>query len=103
MEYAKKQLPALANCYAVPNANLRTPFQGAWMKDEGLKTGVLDVNLDWPSQGFHGLRIEFKLPGRKLTPEQREWVNRYREAGYVVCIAIDWWFAQKAVLAYLNE
>ena len=73
--------------FAVPNAFKRTPRQGKWMKDEGLKAGVPDIMVAVPSSGYHGLFIELKVKGGRVSASQKGWLERLNEQGYkaVVC------------------
>lgn len=77
--------------FAVPNAFKRTPRQGKWMKDEGLKAGVPDIVVAYPSGQYHGLFIEMKTRSGRLSAAQREWIERVRWAGYraEVCFGCD--------------
>lgn len=81
------RLPEIA-LYAVPNASKRTPKMASWMKSEGLRKGMLDLNLDAPAGGFHGLRIELKLKPNTVSPEQQAAISYYTDAGY--CAAVCW-------------
>jgi hypothetical protein len=96
------RIPALLNLYAVPNAAPRTDIGRVWMHAEGLESGVWDVALDWPSGGYHGLRIEMKAPGEVLSIKQRDWGERYARAGYKTAICTDWWQARSAICQYLG-
>jgi hypothetical protein len=75
------------NIYAVPNAGKRTHAQRIYMLKEGLEPGVWDISIDWPSGQYHGMKIEMKLKGKKLTKPQKIWQKRYKTAGYfsIVC------------------
>ena len=71
---------------------------GARLKAEGLKPGVSDLLLPLRRQGYGGLWLELKSPGRKPTPEQAAWIARMRLAGY----RAEWrqsWLAAAAVIA----
>lgn len=79
------------NIYAVPNGGHRHKAVAAKLKKEGLRPGVLDCNIDWPSNGFNGLRIEMKIKPNKPTDNQKVWIKRYNNAGYrtEVCYSFD--------------
>lgn len=97
------RLPELELLYAVPNgAKLPYTFnamgkriskQAGILKQEGLKAGVLDLQLPVARQGFHGLYIELKRSDHSNhpTPEQLWWIGRLRAEGYrcEVCYGCD--------------
>lgn len=95
-------IPELAMLYAVPNGGLRDVRVARKMKAEGVKAGVLDINLDVPRGGFHGLRIEMKYGKNKPTKQQKQWITRYSEYGYSVAVCYDWMTAKDAILHYLE-
>ena len=81
-----------ASIFAVPNAFKRTPRQGKWMKDEGLRAGVPDIVVAVPmwEDGeclYPGLFIELKHGRGRLSQSQREWLARLRGFGYAVAVA----------------
>jgi len=87
--------------YATPNAARRSPRQGAWMKAEGMKSGVWDIFLPYPNAGYHGMYIEMKTKGNKLTENQikfRDDLLRYY--WFFVCTG-DWRQAAEAIKTYL--
>lgn len=53
--------------FAVPNGGKRSAAAAGRLKAQGVKSGVLDVILLWPSASgsFAGLCIEFKRPSRR--------------------------------------
>ena len=79
----------LQNVFAIPNAAKRTPRQGRWMKSEGLKPGVPDIIVAIPVGEKHGLFIEMKRakPKGRLTPGQKDWLERLSKAGYDCAVA----------------
>ena len=85
------RVPELWMLYAIPNAARRSARQGAWMKAEGLRRGVPDLCLAVPSQGYHGLYIEMKAEGGRLTQDQKDWLAQLAQHGYkaVRCVGAD--------------
>lgn len=55
-----------------------------WLKrrDEGAEPGLPDVNIDYASRGYIGARFELKIKPNKLSKNQRDWLKRFKEAGY---------------------
>ena len=87
----QRRLPELAMLFAVPNAARRTPRQGAWMKQEGLKAGCPDIFLPVSHGKHHGMAIEMKAGKNKPTESQRWWHYHLSEQGFhvVVCYSFD--------------
>jgi len=77
--------------YAVPNGGKRNPKEAIRLRLEGVKAGIPDVNIDIPSPKYHGMRIEFKRPGKSRSPAQRRKHRLLTEAGYyvVTCYSAD--------------
>jgi hypothetical protein len=91
----------LQNVFAIPNAAKRTPRQGRWMTDEGLKAGVPDIFAAIPVGKHHGLFLEMKRvkPKGRLTPNQKDWLERLSAAGYDCAVA----YGCDHAIALLNE
>ena len=87
---------------AIPNGGRRNPREGARLKAEGVKPGVSDLLLPLRRGGFAGLWIELKAPGKKPTPEQRDWLERMRSAGYFATWCDDWQRAAEVITGYLD-
>lgn len=94
-------LPELALLYHVPNEGKRT--NGAVLKAAGLKSGVPDICLPVPSNGFHGLYIELKFGANKATGKQEDFMDGLRQQGYkaVVCYGAE--EARAEILGYLQK
>lgn len=72
------------------------------MRRQGLKKGVPDVWIMLPLHGWHGCIIELKRDERsQIAPEQIEWLDRLRGAGYFVELARGIQEATAAVNRYL--
>lgn len=90
--------------YAVPNgiwlpgADLQQRIRVIMtMRRQGMKKGVLDVTIALPLHGYHGCIIELKrhrvaeyqsASTSMMKPEQVEWAERLRRAGYFVEVAV---------------
>lgn len=82
---------------------------------EGLRSGVPDIFLDVARGGYHGLRIELKVPEirnakgtidkRKgvVAPEQQRWIDHYASAGYLARVAYGWLEAKEIIEEYLSH
>lgn len=114
-DLAKGKYPELAWLYAVPNGGLRSKAVAGKLKAGGVKAGVLDLHLDVARKGFHGLRIELKVPevraipgvtkrtppGR-ISPEQQAWIDHHIEQGYNARVAYGWTEAMEILVGYLS-
>lgn len=112
---AKCKYPELAWLYAVPNGGLRSKAVAGKLKAQGVKSGVPDIQLDVARQGFHGLRIELKVPEVKAVPgitkrkapgrtsvEQDAWLEQLRSQGYRAEVAYGWSDAMEILVDYLS-
>ena len=113
--HAKATMPELAWLYASANGGLRTAATAGRLKGEGVKAGVFDLSLDCARHGFHGLRLELKVPSvpgingvRKAKPagkpssEQLAWQANYTAEGYRAVICYGWLEAKKTLEWYLS-
>jgi hypothetical protein len=96
--YHEKQRPPLAMIYATPNGQYR-PGQ---RPEPGMKSGVPDITLPWAASGYHGLYLELKAPGKYPRPEQREWLENLRAAGYAARVARSVDEAWSLITVYLD-
>lgn len=93
------QYPILSELYHVPNGGTRKKVEAARLKREGVKKGVPDINLDYASCGYHGLRIEMKrLKGGVISPEQKDKIKTLINNRYAAVVCRGWeeaWFVIK--------
>lgn len=91
--------------YAIPNDGIRTPQQGARFKRRGLKPGVPDLCLPYPSKCYHALYIELKRKDRKAraTHNQLQWIAKLNQAGNYAAIAYGWEDAWRQIESYLSS
>lgn len=98
----KERFEDLKLCFAIPNGTHTTKTVRYVMKLTGRRPGVPDVQLAVARKGKTSLWIEFKVPGKYATPEQREWHDRLRAAGALVFVCKSWMEAANIVIDYLN-
>jgi hypothetical protein len=109
----KVRYPDLGMLVAYPAGGKRTMVQnkrtGAWycaegkrLKDEGVAKGFPDLVLFVASQGYSGLTMEMKAPGKKLRPDQVEWLERLEARGYKATWADNWTIAAGIIVDYLG-
>lgn len=99
--------PALEWMHAVPNGGSRggdkrsAMIQGAQLKAEGAKAGVLDLAWPMPAHGFHGLMIEMKRPGIFAGSKEQIAYAAYLNAnGYCTRLCNHWAQAFRVVEWY---
>ena len=102
-EILSGQYPELKLMYHIPNEGKRSPMTGARMKCEGLKKGVPDLCLPVARKGYHGLYIEMKAKGGKVTVEQGEWLKALGNQGYLTLVGWDWVKTAEEIKKYLEE
>ena len=97
--------PALNMLISVPNGGFALDLvAGAKLKAEGLAKGFPDLLLLYPSRQYHALAIEMKRRhGGAVRPEQRDWHERLRSAGYAVCVVRGAQEAISAIESYLRK
>ena len=90
-ELMSNKHPCLKWLYHTPNGGSRNVAEAANLKRMGVKAGVPDLCLPYPSNGYHGLYIEMKRDGGRLTAAQREYLAWLNENGYraVVCYGTE--------------
>lgn len=109
---SEKKYPALNMLFAIPNGG-KLPYtkiargkifspQRLLLVQEGLKKGIPDYFLAWPSNGYHGLFIELKYGKNKCSLEQLDWIDKLRVADYMVEVCYGFEKARDMVIDYLN-
>ena len=90
MQWFRLQYPRVI-CYATPNAGKRSPQLGAWLKEEGMLSGVADLTILHPSSKKHLLFIELKIPPNKPSQAQLDFIAYANSLDYlaVVCFSLE--------------
>ncbi len=73
------------------------------MKAEGLRAGLPDLMLAVATQGAHGLFLEMKAKGGKVSPAQNEVMGILQEQGYSCFVAFGFEDARNQILIYLGS
>ncbi len=94
--------PVLARLYAIPNGGHRVKAVAARMKAEGVRRGVPDLCLPYPSHGYSGLYIEMKTRKGRVSREQGEYLEFLRSAGYQAVVCRGWVEAAGVIVDYLG-
>lgn len=72
--------------FHVPNGGSRHPVEAANLKGQGVKPGVFDLVLLVARKGYHGLVLELKRKGGRLSEHQKDFGFAATEQGYLaVC------------------
>lgn len=86
-----------------PNGGLRTKSDAAKFKAMGVKAGYPDIVLEIARNGYHGLRVELKKKkGGTVSPEQKAWVERLNENGYLAKVCKGFDEAQQVITEYMS-
>lgn len=93
--------PELKLMYSIPNAGKRSLGAAAYMRAEGLKSGVPDVCLPVPRGGYGALYIEMKTIKGKVSPNQAAWVEDLKTAGNKVEVCRTYESAVEVLNSYL--
>ena len=95
--------PELRLLFHIPNGGSRHPGEAKHLKRQGVRSGVPDLFLPSAHGIYHGLFIEMKAQGGRVSDHQREWIKDLNAQGYraVVCYGFD--EARKAIEEYLDE
>jgi hypothetical protein len=98
----ERRYPELRLLHAVPNGGARHKAVAAAMRAEGVRRGVPDLDLPVARGQWHGLRIELKAKGGRLTPEQTQWLADLTAEGYRAEVCTGWESARELILEYLH-
>lgn len=98
----EERYPALQRLYAIPNGGKRDKATAARLKAEGVKPGVPDLCLPVARRGYHGLYIEMKISGGRVSKEQRQWLAAAEADGYMTAVCYSWPEAARLLVAYLG-
>ena len=95
---------ALAERGKSPQARLTGAIRMNRLKAEGLKTGVPDVFVAWPINGYAGLFLEFKVADKGvISDDQKLWRANLMQHCYQVRTVFNWQEAVNAVALYFGR
>lgn len=94
--------PELALLHSIPNGGKRNAREASRLKQEGSLAGVSDIFLPVARLGYHGLYIELKVKGGKLSDNQRWWIEETTKQGYYSTVCFGWEDARKVIEVYLG-
>lgn len=90
--------------FAIPNGGQRGIVTAAQLKAEGVRAGVPDLFLAWPTRDAAGLFIEMKKPaGGRVSDTQKAMLTSLAETGYATAICHGWTEAKSTIEQYLGR
>ena len=92
--------------FAIPNGGKRNRIEAARLKGLGVRAGVSDLFLSFPSMAKHGLYIEMKAPkphGSSASDKQKDFQNTMYLVGYMTVICYGWDEARLCIISYLTR
>ena len=101
-DFASGTYPSLSLMFHIPNGGKRTKSAGGKLKAEGLRAGVPDICLPVPIAPYHGLFIELKVLGGRLSKEQTAWIEGLSLQGYMAVSCYGFEEAQSTIIKYLK-
>lgn len=94
--------PELQLLFHIPNESVGG--QGWLIRNRqlGVRSGVPDLMLPIPSGGYHGLFVEIKTKGGRVSQSQKKWIDALNGLGYMAVVAYGWEDARCKILEYLK-
>lgn len=102
MEWAKYHPICKDYLFHIPNGGYRHIREAVKLKRMGVKAGVSDLFLAYPSGNKHGLFMEIKTEKGRLTQEQMVWLERIRSVGFDTHVTRNVEDAIDKIRSYLN-
>lgn len=77
--------------FSIPNGGKRDLRFAKRLQREGMRAGIPDLFMAYPSKDYHGLFIEFKKKGGRLSKEQAAKIEEFSNVGYkvIVCYSLE--------------
>ena len=90
--------------HAIPNGGKRSKKTANDLNLEGVKSGVPDIFLPYPTGKHYGLYIEMKRKkGGILSANQKIWLEYLNEAGYLAVVCKGEEQARHTIIKYIAE
>lgn len=99
----ENKYPGLELIHAIPNGGQRHIAVARKLKAEGVKAGVPDIFLPVPRGNAHGLYIELKAKGGRVSDAQRNMLAALSSQGYACIVAYGWENAWGEVKSYMES
>lgn len=106
-KYNLGKYPMLKWIYAIPNEGKHKVQYRIKQKRMGLNPGVPDLCLPYPiarvnTYTWHGLFIEMKTKGGRVSSDQKEWIAYLKSVNYQVDVAWSAYDAIAVIKEYLG-
>ena len=101
-ELMSGRYPELVYLFHIPNGGKRSKIEAARLKREGVKAGVSDLCLPAPHGKYHGLYLEMKTKGGRISPEQKDFLAFVKNNGYAAFVAWSWDEAAEMIEKYIK-
>ena len=102
IQWMRMQYPKIT-IFAIPNAAKRSPQLASYMKAEGMLAGTSDLFIMKPMGKYHGLFIEMKSAGGKVSPSQKEFIEKANFEGYLAKVCFSFEEAKEVIKNYLQD
>lgn len=97
----RSEYPELKFLFHVPNER-PDKVQAANLKRMGVKSGIPDLMLPVPSGRYHGLFIEMKKAGGRVSADQVWWLDHLDRMDYACRVCYGWQEAAEVLEWYLK-
>ena len=98
----KGKYPMLGDIHHSPNGGKRNIREAVKFKKMGTRAGFPDLTLLYPIKNYHGLFIELKAPGGKVSKKQKDWIDKLNSRGYCAKVCVGFDDAKNTILEYIN-
>lgn len=88
--------------HSVPNGAHTSKGHAKRLIAEGLTAGILDISCDEPCGEWHGLRIEMKRKGGRISPEQKAYMSYLDRVKIRRAVCYSWTEAARLLIEYLG-
>lgn len=90
--------------FAIPNGGLRNIVTAARMKKEGVRAGIPDLMLAYPTTNYPALFIEMKrTDGGRLSDSQKTMIKILEYYHYKCVVCHGWEQARAEIESYIKE
>jgi hypothetical protein len=86
----------------IPNEGKRSYSTAYTLKAMGMRSGIPDLFVAYPSNGYHGAWIELKSEKGKVSKAQSEFIELLRSQNYFVCVCFSFEEAVETIGKYCN-